>query len=156
MKSRLAHFLFNKQYKLNRHSMRMKFFVYSMTLFVLSSLFAFQKSNFDLKSSIARGKDTYSTYCLSCHMEQGEGMEGIYPPLAKSDYLMADKKRSIQQVLYGVTGEIKVNGQAYTTDMTGFDLSDDEVSDVLNYIRNSFGNKGEAVTPEQVKAARKK
>ena len=88
-------------------------------------------------------------------MEQGEGIEGVYPPLAKSDYLMADKKRSIEQVLYGLTGEIKVNGVAYDGVMTGFDLTDQEVSDVLNYVRNSFGNKGAAVTPEEVKASRK-
>ena len=119
-------------------------------------LSAFQKSSFDLKTSIANGKEVYTTYCLSCHMEQGEGLEGIYPPMAKSDYLMKDKKRSIQQVIYGASGEMKVNGKIYNIDMVGFDLSDKEVSDVLNYVRNSFGNKGDAVTPEQVKAARKK
>jgi mono/diheme cytochrome c family protein len=120
------------------------------------SLASFQKpSTFDLKSSIANGKETYSTYCMSCHMEQGEGLEDVYPPLAKSDYLMADKKRSIQQVLYGLSGEIKVKGKIYNMDMASIDLSDKELSDVLNYVRNSFGNKGEAITPEQVKAARK-
>lgn len=111
---------------------------------------------FDLKASIERGKDVYTAQCMSCHMEQGEGIEGVYPPLAKSDYLMSDKKRSIDQVLHGLTGEIKVNGKTYDGVMTGFDaLSDAEVSDVLNYIRNSFGNKGPAVTPEEVKTARK-
>ena len=89
-------------------------------------------------------------------MEQGEGIEGVYPPLAKSDYLMKDKKRSIQQVLYGVNGEIKVNGKTYNAEMTGLDLTDEEVGNVLNYVRNSFGNKGDAVLPDQVKAARKK
>ncbi|MFN5170477.1 MAG: c-type cytochrome [Cyclobacteriaceae bacterium] len=123
---------------------------------VLVSLSAFQtKPGFDLKSSVARGKEVYIAYCVSCHMESGEGVADVFPPVAKSDYLMADKKRSIQQVLYGITGEIKVNGKMYNTDMTGFDLSDQEVSDVLNYIRNSFGNKGGAVTPAEVKAARK-
>lgn len=117
--------------------------------------FAFSQK-FDLKASIERGKDVYTAQCMSCHMEQGEGIEGVYPPLAKSDYLAADKKRSIDQVLHGLTGEIKVNGKTYDGVMTGFDaLSDMEVSDVLNYIRNSFGNKGAAVTPDEVKAARK-
>jgi len=89
-------------------------------------------------------------------MEQGEGIESVYPPLAKSDYMMADKKRSVDQVLHGLTGEIKVNGKSYDGVMTGFDaLTDAELSDVLNYVRNSFGNKGPAVTPEEVKAARK-
>lgn len=111
---------------------------------------------FDLKASVVRGKDVYTAQCITCHLEQGEGIEGVYPPLAKSDYLMADKKRSVEQVLYGLTGEIKVNGIAYDGVMTGYDLTDQEVSDVLNYIRNSFGNKGAAVVPEEVKASRKK
>ncbi|HTF18196.1 MAG TPA: cytochrome c [Chryseolinea sp.] len=111
---------------------------------------------FDLKASIERGKEVYTAQCMSCHMEQGEGIESVYPPLAKSDYLMADKKRSVDQVLHGLTGEVKVNGKTYDGVMTGFDiLSDTEVSDVLNYVRNSFGNKGAAVTPDEVKAARK-
>lgn len=122
---------------------------------IMICLVSFRKpTQFDLKSSMARGQGIYETYCLSCHMDKGEGLEDVYPPLAKSDYLMADKKRSIRQVLYGVTGEIHVNGKKYNTDMTGFDLTDQEASDVLNYIRNSWGNQGAAVTPAEVKAAR--
>lgn len=114
-----------------------------------------EKPKFDLKASILRGKEIYTMQCMSCHMEAGEGLEGVYPPLAKSDYLMADKKRSIQQVLYGVSGEMKVNGVVYNSEMQGFDLSDEEASDVVNYIRNSWGNKGEAVKPSDVKSSRK-
>lgn len=117
---------------------------------------AFQKQPaFDLKTSVTRGKEVYNMYCMSCHMEQGEGIEEVYPPLAKSDYLMADKKRSIQQILYGVSGPITVNGKNYDADMTGFVLTDQEASDVLNYIRNSFGNKGGAILPAEVNATRK-
>jgi len=118
---------------------------------------AFQeKPKFNLKESIERGKDIYIANCLTCHLDQGEGIEDVYPPLAKADYLMADKKRSIHQVLYGATGEMKVNGKVYNTEMVGIDLNDQQVSDVLNYIRNSFGNKGTAVTQEEVRASRKK
>ncbi len=121
------------------------------------SLLSFQqKPKFNLTESIARGKNIYVAQCLTCHMEAGEGIEGVYPPLAKSDYLMADKKRSAQQVLYGATGEMKVNGKVYNTEMSAFDLTDQQASDVLNYIRNSFGNKGGAITLDEVKAARKK
>ena len=104
---------------------------------------------------MTRGQEVYTTNCVSCHMEKGEGMEGVFPPLAKSNYLMADKKRSIVQIIKGVSGPIKVNGVEYNGEMAAIDLSDQEVSDVLNYVRNSFGNKGAAVTPEEVKAARK-
>lgn len=115
-----------------------------------------EKQKFNLKESIERGKDIYITYCLTCHLDQGEGIEGVYPPLAKSDYLMKDKKRSVQQILYGATGEITVNGQKYNAEMVGVDLTDQQASDVLNYVRNSFGNKGAAVTPDEVKLSRKK
>lgn len=113
------------------------------------------KQNFDLDASIKRGKEIYLANCISCHMDEGQGLEGVYPPLAKADYLMADKKRSIQQVLYGAKDEMTVNGKTYNMEMTGFELSDAEVSDVLNYVRNSFGNKGAAILPADVKSARK-
>ena len=110
---------------------------------------------YDLKASVSRGKEVYTAQCITCHMEQGEGIEGVYPPVAKSDYLMANKNRAIEQMLKGLTGEIKVNGKSYDGVMNSFEsLSDAEISDVLNYVRNSFGNKGPAVTPDEVKAAR--
>jgi len=131
-------------------------FAIGASLTILSSFSFQEKPKFNLKESIERGKDIYITNCLTCHLDQGEGIEGVYPPLAKADYLMADKKRSVQQVLYGARVEMKVNGQMYNTEMVGIDLSDQQASDVLNYIRNSFGNKGSAVTPEEVKVSRKK
>lgn len=133
----------------------MKKGIYVFGLAIIAICFLSFKQKFDLKASIARGKDVYAAQCISCHQEQGEGLEDVFPPLAKSDYLMADKTRSIKQTLHGVSGEIKVNGKMYSGEMTGFDLTDEEVSDVLNYIRNSWGNKGAAVTPQEVAAARK-
>lgn len=124
------------------------------TVCLLSLAFR-QQPPADLKASMARGKALYGTYCQSCHGDQGQGLEGVFPPLAKSDYLMADRKRAIQSVLYGVSGEIKVNGQTYNQPMVGFDGKDEEISDILNYIRNSLGNKGGVMNPEEVKAARK-
>jgi nitrite reductase (NO-forming) len=118
------------------------------------SLFSFTQK-FDLKASVARGKGVYEAQCITCHMEKGEGLEGVYPPLANSDYLKADKKRAAQQILYGASGEMKVNGTLYAGEMAAFDLTDTEVSDVLNYINHSFGNKGYVTSPAEVKAVRK-
>lgn len=123
-------------------------------LFCFPFLALNQKQQFDLKTSITRGKEVYAAQCMSCHMEQGEGIEGVFPPLAKSDYLMDDKQRSIRQILHGVSGEIIVNGKTYNADMPALDLTNEEVSDVLNYVRNTWGNEGEAVTPQEVQAAR--
>jgi nitrite reductase (NO-forming) len=128
----------------------------SVLSLVLSGSMAFKpRQAFDLKASIARGKEIYVSYCLSCHLEDGKGIENTYPPLAKSDYLVADKKRAIEQVLHGAKGDMKVNGKTYNVEMTGFDLTDEQVSDVLNYTLNSWGNKGGVVKPEDVKNARK-
>jgi mono/diheme cytochrome c family protein len=129
-----------------------------VTTFLIAtiSLMSFQKKQkFDLKASIERGKEVYNTQCITCHMEKGEGIEGAFPPLAKSDYLMADKNRSIKQILEGASGEMTVNGIVYNGEMPAIDLTDEQVSDVLNYVRNSWGNKGGAVTPNEVKAQRK-
>ena len=132
-----------------------KIFLFGLLTFTVSTFFSFdQKQATDLKASIARGKEVYSNNCMSCHMEQGEGIEDVYPPVAKSDYLMADKKRSIRQILKGVTGEMKVKGKIYNGEMAAIELTDQEISDVLNYVRNSFGNKGDIVTPAEVHAAR--
>jgi mono/diheme cytochrome c family protein len=122
------------------------------------SFFSFsQNQKFDLKASVARGQEVYLAECMSCHLEQGEGIPDVYPPLAKSDYLMADRDRSIKNVLHGLSGEIVVNGKTYSMEMIPFThLSDQAVSDVLNYIRNAWGNKDKnPVTPDEVKALRK-
>lgn len=131
----------------------------STVLFISIVLFSFHQSRSnqaepDLEESIEKGQTIYNTYCMSCHMSEGEGIAGVYPPLAGSDYLMADKERSIQGVMYGMSGEIEVNGQVYNNQMPNMNLSDEEVTHVLNYVRNSWGNEGEVVTFEEVKAVR--
>ena len=104
---------------------------------------------------IARGKQTFMQTCFVCHQIEGQGIPGQIPPLAKSDYLMSDKSRSIRAVLQGLSGEIEVNGKKYNGIMTPLNnLSDFEVANVLTYVRNSFGNSGDAVTPDEVKRVR--
>jgi mono/diheme cytochrome c family protein len=129
----------------------------STSILILISFISFQqKPKFDLAASSERGKEIYLRNCISCHMDQGEGLEGIFPPVANSDYMLADKKRAIQQTLYGANMEMTVNGKVYNGEMNGFDITDEEMSDLMNYIFNSFGNKGGVITPAEVKAARKK
>jgi mono/diheme cytochrome c family protein len=134
-----------------------KFVLTALCSIILISFISFQKKpKIDLAASAERGKEIYLRNCVSCHMDQGEGLEGIFPPLANSDYMLADKKRAIKQTLYGATGEMTVNGKVYNGEMNGFDITDEEMSDLMNYIYNSFGNKGGVITPEDVKAVRKK
>jgi len=125
-----------------------------LILFLISiSFFSFDQS-FDLKASMERGKSIYEAQCMSCHMAEGEGLPGVFPPVAKSDYL-TDKNRLVKVVLKGVRGEMKVNGTDYNGEMTGFQLSDQETADVLNYIGNTWGNKVEAIKPADIQPALK-
>jgi nitrite reductase (NO-forming) len=95
--------------------------------------------------------------CATCHQATGVGVPGVFPPLAKSDFLLADKKRAIVQTIYGSKTPITVNGIKYPGGiMTNVVMTDQEVVDVVNYILNSWGNKGGVVTLDEVKAARKK
>lgn len=109
-----------------------------------------------LEEKIAAGKMVYSQNCAACHQPNGEGVPSAFPPLAKADYLMADKKRSIQVVLKGLEGKVIVNGKEYNSVMPALGLNDEDASNVLTYVRNSWGNKGDMVTVDEVRAQRGK
>ena len=104
---------------------------------------------------LTKGKEVYGK-CIACHQENGEGVEGSFPPLANSDYLLADKTRAIKDVLNGLEGEITVNGKTYGTavPMAANVLTDEETVAVMNYILNSWGNQGGTITLEDVAAAK--
>ena len=104
---------------------------------------------------IARGKQVYMQTCFVCHQISGEGIANQIPPLAKSDYLMADKERPIRIVLQGLSGDVVVNGKKYNGTMVPLNnLSDEDIANVLTYVRNSFGNSGDAVALDEVRRVR--
>jgi nitrite reductase (NO-forming) len=102
------------------------------------------------------GATVYKQSCAACHQTNGEGVPHAFPPLAKSDFLMADKTRAIRTVVHGLQGKVTVNGQEYDGVMPALGLNDEDIANVLTYVRNSWGNKGDMVTPAQVKAQRGK
>lgn len=106
--------------------------------------------------SIERGKEVYASYCQNCHMEDGKGTPDVFPPVAKTDYLKKPAKELIKIILEGQSGEIVVNKKTYNSMMPAQAyLTDEQIADVLNYIRNSLGNKiPGTITPAQVKALR--
>ncbi|WP_028375333.1 c-type cytochrome [Leeuwenhoekiella sp. MAR_2009_132] len=104
-----------------------------------------------LTNSIKRGAVLYEDFCMQCHMAQGEGIKGTFPPLAQADYLLKNRQASISAVKYGLNGKIIVNGTPYNSIMPGLGLYDDEVADVMNFVFNSWGNTGTRVTEEEVK-----
>lgn len=118
--------------------------------------------SYDLKASITRGQPLYMQTCIACHQPTGMGLPGAFPPLAKSDYVTTDTRRLVAMILKGVQGPLTVNGVQYNNIMLPLDtqfpvLKDDaKVADVLNYVRNSFGNEAkDPVTPEFVTSVRK-
>ncbi|MEN8119123.1 MAG: cytochrome c [Bacteroidota bacterium] len=101
------------------------------------------------------GEQIYKDNCMVCHQENGLGVEGTFPPLANSDYLLADKKRAILQTLQGAKEPITINGIEYPGNvMTIVDLEEQQTIDVVNYILNSWGNNGGTVNLDDVKAAK--
>jgi mono/diheme cytochrome c family protein len=104
---------------------------------------------------IAAGHKLFSSICAACHQASGQGRPNVFPPLAGSDFLNADKSRAISIVIFGRQGEVVVNGLKYNNNMPPFPLTDQDIANVLTYVYNSFGNSGLEVTPDEVKEARK-
>lgn len=109
-----------------------------------------------LKESIVRGRGIYSDFCVSCHLPSGKGVERVYPPLAKSDFLQKERIASIKAIKFGQTGRMVVNGKVYNGTMMPLGLSDDEIADVMNYITNAWGNKNDKIITEDEVAKIKK
>lgn len=111
----------------------------------------------------ASGAGVYSANCAACHQATGKGVPGAFPPLAAHvpDILAAQGGRAylVNMVLYGLQGQIRVNGQNYSGAMPGFaQLSDAQLAAVLNHVSTSWGNKlptgQKAFTAADVKVAR--
>ena len=101
------------------------------------------------------GQKEYVQFCLACHQEDGNGVRGQFPPLAGNKTIISGADSIIRIVLFGLEGPITVNGRQYNMLMPAQNyLTDQQISDVLTYIRNSWGNKAPAVKPEQVKKIR--
>lgn len=108
-----------------------------------------------ISASIARGQKVYTQYCLSCHQPDGGGVPNMNPPLIKTSYVTGDKVRLIKVVLNGFAENVDIDGETYSNNMPPQNiLKDQEIADVLTYVRNNFTNKGTAVTTAQVKAVR--
>ena len=107
-----------------------------------------------------RGKTTYMAVCFACHQPTGMGLPNMFPPLAGSDWVKAKKAdRLIRIVLHGLNGPVQVNGVPFTTPAPlmppqGAALSDQQIADVLTYVRAEFGGGASEVTVDQVKAIR--
>ncbi len=100
---------------------------------------------------VKAGQALFAGTCSTCHQATGAGLPGVFPPLARSDWLAANPQRAIDAVLHGMTGPVKVNGQDYNSVMPPMNqLTDDEVANILTYVMGSWGNPGGKVTKAEV------
>ena len=110
----------------------------------------------NIQSIIEKGHEVFSRTCIACHQVNAKGLPGIFPPLAGSDFLNANKERAIGIVLHGKKGPVTVNGKSFNNIMPSQNLSDQEIAAVLTYVYNSFGNSKKVVKPEEVAKVRNK
>jgi len=108
-----------------------------------------------IEDQIRAGQQLFGGTCSVCHQANGEGLSGVFPPLAKSDYIAANPKRAIATVLQGLSGKVTVNGKEYNSVMPPMNqLNDDEVANILTYVLNSWGNPGGRISADEVKKVR--
>jgi len=108
------------------------------------------------EDQVKAGQALFAGTCSTCHQANGEGLSGVFPPLAGSSVLKQDPKRIVQIMLHGLNGPITVNGKDYNSTMPPMSqLTDDEVANIGTYVLNSWGNPGGRVTKEEAAAARK-
>ncbi len=98
-----------------------------------------------------KGAKIYKEKCIICHMANGEGITGAFPPLKNSDYLFADKVRAVAQTLNGSQKPMVVNGVTYVAPMAPQVSTKEDAVAVINYVLNAWGNKGGTVSMDDVK-----
>jgi mono/diheme cytochrome c family protein len=110
---------------------------------------------------VVLGKRNYEQVCITCHQATGQGVPGIYPPLAGSEWVQGSPERLIRIVVYGLKGPLTVEGKEFgqaampvfgKVTGSGYNWSDERIAAVLSYIRQEWGNKAEPITAEQVAA----
>ena len=137
--------------------------IYSCFLFVPALAWSQAKkpaaaSSSAVKLSIERGKKIYADQCLVCHQANGLGVQNMNPPLSKTKWVLGDKNQLIKIVLKGMNTEVEINGDVYHNVMPPHEttMTDQQIADVLTYVRNNFGNKAKAITEADVKTVRAK
>lgn len=116
-------------------------------------------SAFDMAAMMAKGKQGYEKGCVSCHQVTGQGLPGAFPSLVGSEWITGDKRKHIEVIVKGLSGPITVKGQSFNGVMPpggtlGTTITDEEVAAIATYERNSWGNKADPVTVDDVRMVR--
>ncbi len=107
-----------------------------------------------MEERLSLGKTQYETNCAACHMKDGAGVQGAFPPLVKSDYLKNRADKGIGIILHGLSGPIMVNGKEFNGVMPAMQLNDDEVANILTYVRTNFAKIDGIVNASEVAKVR--
>lgn len=128
---------------------------------VITDISNHRKAKLDeaLVKEFPRGNLIFKTICQTCHGADGDGIQSLAPPLNHSEIVTGKKERLIAIVLYGLTGPVEVNGKVYKSpeisgDMPGIisndEFSDEDIAQLISFIRNAWGNKAEKVTEKDI------
>jgi mono/diheme cytochrome c family protein len=102
------------------------------------------------------GKRVFNQICITCHQANAQGVPGVYPPLAGSEWAQGDEQRVIRIVLDGLNGPIHVADKDFNNVMAplGSVLRDEQIANVLTFVRSEWGNKAPAVSADTVSKVR--
>ncbi len=130
--------------------MRTKFFAIVLFNLAIACVPGAQR-NVKFQQYYAEGEVLYQQHCANCHQTDGSGLGRVYPPLAKSDFMITNPDAVLCLMKYGIEGEMIVNGVTYNKAMPGIaNLTDLEIAEIATYIYNSWGNTREMAEVNQV------
>ncbi|MFM7672702.1 MAG: c-type cytochrome [Bacteroidota bacterium] len=128
--------------------------IYLLTLPIFLTLAHAQHTD---SPSAKRGAILYEQHCTSCHQKDGNGVPRLIPPLQGAAYVTGDKTRLIRVLLLGLNERIEVLDEEYFSPMASFQqLSDQQLADMLTYVRARFGGRSSSVSVSEVRTQRKK
>jgi mono/diheme cytochrome c family protein len=142
---------------LKKHSLFFGLLLAGISVLITFFSFRVPLQGKDFTATMARGKKVYDQICVACHGVDGGGMPRMNPPLWKTSYVLGDKKALAKIILKGLKGgEVEIEGDRFENAMPAQEsmLSDQQIADVLTYVRNSFGNKASSVTITEVRNVR--
>jgi mono/diheme cytochrome c family protein len=108
------------------------------------------EDSIEFKRYYTAGALVYQTHCQNCHGAKGEGLLALIPPLTDTTYIKANAAQLPCNIKYGLKGKITLSGKAFEGAMPSSDLTPIEIAQVLTYVSNSFGNKAETITVDEV------
>ncbi len=112
--------------------------------------------NDNLMQNLSQGEQLYQQFCGTCHQRDGQGSPGRYPPLVKTPWVTGPVEKLITLTLAGMSGLIEVSGEKYNAPMPSHHfLPDQDLAEILTFVRKKFGNDGASVKTEEIARVRR-